>query len=307
MNEQPLPSLSSLDRTIDEQGCWSCTHVDAEGRPAPATELCVGRTTPWGPPDLVTSTPRRHLRCPDCGTTWRVWVPQKVARPSIEWPLSKSKVRRAPRLEIDQVIERVAKQVPNVRVDQEQGTHPGDDDGLWRFYLAKPGPDIQIESSTGACPFLIETSFDESSAEALKGSFIEETAALVVTFLKAAAEGRTVRLVGEKYWKESPPIRHVEPPQDWSEFDRRKAQAAWGLPITIAAGLTFVVSLGTGFYWTVPVAVALFFLAGWLHHRLQAWPCPRCGKPFALSYFPVGSDLWTLLTAEKCQACGLKR
>ena len=45
-----------------------------------------------------------------------------------------------------------------VRVRQLEVSHPGaDDDGLWFFQRPDSGLEVQIESSTGMCPFLIET------------------------------------------------------------------------------------------------------------------------------------------------------
>jgi hypothetical protein len=52
--------------------------------------------------------------------------------------------------------------------------HPADDDGPWWFRLPGKTKDIQIESSTGSCPFLIESRDDKSSTDATTGDTVEE-------------------------------------------------------------------------------------------------------------------------------------
>ena len=63
--------------------------------------------------------------------------------------------------DIDEVIALVRKQLPEVEVQQLDKIHPADDDGLWYFALpSSPSrTEIQIESSTYQCPFLIEHDF----------------------------------------------------------------------------------------------------------------------------------------------------
>ena len=47
---------------------------------------------------------------------------------------------------------------PLVNVQQLQVLHPGaDDDEIWFFRCPGSELEVQIESSTGMCPFLIET------------------------------------------------------------------------------------------------------------------------------------------------------
>jgi hypothetical protein len=59
--------------------------------------------------------------------------------------------------DVDRIVEGVRQIFPEVIVDQLRVTHPADDDGLWYFHLPEnPNDDIQIESSYGSCPFLIE-------------------------------------------------------------------------------------------------------------------------------------------------------
>ncbi len=60
--------------------------------------------------------------------------------------------------DIDVIARRLIKHVPNLIAEQLKVTHPADDDGLWFFYLPFNRDDeIQVESSSGMCPFLIES------------------------------------------------------------------------------------------------------------------------------------------------------
>jgi hypothetical protein len=65
--------------------------------------------------------------------------------------------------DIDKIIELVCAAGPAVNVEQLKVLHPGnDDDGLWFFSQPESPFQVQLESSTGMCPFLIET--DETDA-----------------------------------------------------------------------------------------------------------------------------------------------
>ncbi|HET8924584.1 MAG TPA: hypothetical protein VFN26_16495 [Candidatus Acidoferrum sp.] len=60
--------------------------------------------------------------------------------------------------DIEKLIQSFNAIYPTVRVRQLEVSHPGaDDDGLWFFQRPDSGLEVQIESSTGMCPFLIET------------------------------------------------------------------------------------------------------------------------------------------------------
>jgi hypothetical protein len=48
-------------------------------------------------------------------------------------------------------------ELPLVRWEQLGVTLPGDDDGLWFFWIPDVPGEVQIESSDGVCPFLVET------------------------------------------------------------------------------------------------------------------------------------------------------
>jgi len=89
--------------------------------------------------------------------------------------------------DIDQIIQSIKNICPTVNVRQLIVSHPGaDDDGLWFF--KRPGSEfeVQIESSMGVCPFLIET--DESDAR-LTAKSIDETVEIVAKLLHLEAGG----------------------------------------------------------------------------------------------------------------------
>ncbi len=91
--------------------------------------------------------------------------------------------------DIDTVIERVRAMHPDARIEQLKVTHPADDDGLWFFGVAGRKEDIQIESSTGAAPFLIEHSDMKSSEEAIHGASIDRAVSEVSAYLGALKKG----------------------------------------------------------------------------------------------------------------------
>lgn len=79
--------------------------------------------------------------------------------------------------DINHIIDRLKAEIPRVQVTQLQVAHPGaDDDGLW--FITIPGRDgeIQIESSHGSCPFLIESDFSDERSQ---GHTIDEVVSTV--------------------------------------------------------------------------------------------------------------------------------
>ena len=102
--------------------------------------------------------------------------------------------------DINQIIEQVTQRLPGAVATQMGPTHASDDDGLWWFSLPGVAPRIQIESPSGACPFLVESD-EQSSGEALRAGTIDEAVKFIVDYLIAASEGRSLRLHGELYWK----------------------------------------------------------------------------------------------------------
>ena len=83
--------------------------------------------------------------------------------------------------DIDNLIQSFQALYPTVRVRQLEVSHPGaDDDGLWFFQRSDSEFEVQIESSTGMCPFAIETSESESR---LTTATIDQTIETLVRLL----------------------------------------------------------------------------------------------------------------------------
>jgi hypothetical protein len=60
--------------------------------------------------------------------------------------------------DIELIIRSIGEKYPAVEVRQLKVLHPGaDDDGLWFFSKRESRFEVQIESASGMCPFLIET------------------------------------------------------------------------------------------------------------------------------------------------------
>lgn len=84
--------------------------------------------------------------------------------------------------DIEKIVEEVRRLVPAVQVVQMHKCHPADDDGLWWFRLPGLKPDIQIESSTGNCPFLIENTLTQTR---LTAKTVEEVVDAVTSYLRS--------------------------------------------------------------------------------------------------------------------------
>lgn len=60
--------------------------------------------------------------------------------------------------DIDRIIAAATAKHPRLRVEQLKVKHPGaDDDGLWFFSHPESQFEVQLESSYGAFPFIVET------------------------------------------------------------------------------------------------------------------------------------------------------
>ncbi|MFL5330712.1 MAG: hypothetical protein ACJ8C4_17570 [Gemmataceae bacterium] len=87
--------------------------------------------------------------------------------------------------DIDRVIALVRNRLPSVSVVQWHKKHPGDDDGIWWFRLPGVERDIQLESSFGTCPFLVEHDDMQSTAEQWRAQSVEQAAEAVIGYLEA--------------------------------------------------------------------------------------------------------------------------
>ena len=71
--------------------------------------------------------------------------------------------------DVDRIIDLVRCELPGAEVQQLQVKHPeADDDGLWFFWFPGVSKGIQIESSTGTCPFVIE--HDDMNRDSQRGT-----------------------------------------------------------------------------------------------------------------------------------------
>jgi hypothetical protein len=84
--------------------------------------------------------------------------------------------------DIDQIIAAVRQQIPEVIVWQLQKTHPADDNGIWYFGLPEASNDVQLENSSGMCPFLVETD-EQSSHQARTAHTVAQTVQMIVAHL----------------------------------------------------------------------------------------------------------------------------
>ena len=82
--------------------------------------------------------------------------------------------------DIDSVVVYLERVHPSVAVKQFRGVHAADDDGIW-FFRAEGWPhEVQLESSSGMCPFVVETDAD---AHARTADSIAAAIALVESLL----------------------------------------------------------------------------------------------------------------------------
>ncbi len=86
--------------------------------------------------------------------------------------------------DIDQIAAAVRAALAEVVITQLRVSHPADDDGIWWFALPGRDDDIQLESTTGMCPFLVETDA-RSGAAARCADSVNAAVAMVVAHLAA--------------------------------------------------------------------------------------------------------------------------
>lgn len=89
--------------------------------------------------------------------------------------------------DVDRVIEEITKEWPTVTVRQLKVAHPTDDDGLWFFTQPNSQFEVQIESSTGMCPFLVETA---ETSDRFDAASVGDTARIVTMLLHLEPNSR---------------------------------------------------------------------------------------------------------------------
>ncbi len=83
--------------------------------------------------------------------------------------------------DVDQIIASVQSELRDVRCSQLTVAHPADDDGIWFFSLPSGRNEVQIESSSANCPFLIE---HNSTDERFTDATVPEVVAKVVDLVQ---------------------------------------------------------------------------------------------------------------------------
>jgi hypothetical protein len=83
--------------------------------------------------------------------------------------------------DIEIIINTLVEQFPAIKSQQLQVKHPGaDDDGLWFFRHPDSPHEVQLESSSGICPFLFEST---EHGHAYEAATIQAAVSLVATGL----------------------------------------------------------------------------------------------------------------------------
>lgn len=177
-----------FDVTLSDDDSWCCEHVNDNDFIAASEKLTLLQTEPLITSPISKLPERRSVNCPKCGTYWRIWMRERIARPAIEFArtsLSYPRLyRRRSGLDIDRVISVVSESLPTVIVTQNLQPHVGDDDGLWWFRLPDVHGDVQIESSTWMCPFTVENSFMASAKQATTAMTVREAAQGVLDYFR---------------------------------------------------------------------------------------------------------------------------
>lgn len=93
--------------------------------------------------------------------------------------------------DIDQIIERLKSAIAGVEIAQLKVAHPGaDDDGIW--FVRVPGivGEVQIESSSGARPFDVESDF---TSDRYRAQSVDEVVSTVVRLFAEPVAGGNSR------------------------------------------------------------------------------------------------------------------
>ncbi|HZK82971.1 MAG TPA: hypothetical protein VFC46_17945 [Humisphaera sp.] len=94
--------------------------------------------------------------------------------------------------DIDQITASVRQSLPDVQIDQWIKLSPTDDDGLWYFRRPGANGEIQLESSSGNCPFTVESDAMKNSTQAVQASTPDAAVKLITQFLTEATSAKKV-------------------------------------------------------------------------------------------------------------------
>ena len=87
--------------------------------------------------------------------------------------------------DIDAIFEQLRVTYPDVTIAQLSVTHPGaDDDGIWFFRRVGCTTEMQLESSTGSCPFLVESN---QNNERVIASSVQQAVQVLISGLNPSA------------------------------------------------------------------------------------------------------------------------
>ena len=90
------------------------------------------------------------------------------------------------------IIARLSKTHPAIEVEQLSVKHPGiDDDGLWTFKRAGLALHVDLESSFGNCPFIVENTSNDIRREA---KTVDQALSILIELLCAGAPTKGIRL-----------------------------------------------------------------------------------------------------------------
>jgi hypothetical protein len=82
--------------------------------------------------------------------------------------------------DIDLVVAALRRRHSDLLVEQRPGAYAAVDEGIWFLNLPSASIEVQLESPTGNCPFLVEST---SNPERLHAATIGETINMVSTML----------------------------------------------------------------------------------------------------------------------------
>jgi hypothetical protein len=86
--------------------------------------------------------------------------------------------------DIDAIIARVHARHPDAVIAQLKVVHPGvDDDGVWTVRLPAQTESIQVESSTGNAPFLVESDGVSPTRNVATLASVDEAVLAITAFL----------------------------------------------------------------------------------------------------------------------------
>lgn len=141
--------------------------------------------------------------------------------------------------DVDQIIGRLRVELPGIEINQLRVNHAADDDGIWFIKIPEVHGDIQLESSSGNCPFLIESDF----CDRLYGRTVEE---VIKWILVLSARNKLKREFDAEEGSFLLQAR-CEPKWDWNAF-RRLTSAMYDVADEIKGQTSIETWIANGFW-----------------------------------------------------------